>query len=44
VLDIPIGQSLRPDLAQFSGHVSRGLDEGPGYRVGGGAGLVVGLD
>ena len=35
---------MSPDLAQIAAHVSADLDEGPGQRVSGGAGLDVSFD
>ena len=35
---------MSPDLAQIAAHDSADLDEGPGQRVSGGAGLVVSFD
>ena len=35
---------MSPDLAQMAAHVSADLDEGPGQRTNGGAGLVVSFD
>ena len=35
---------MSPDLAQMAAHVSANLDEGPGQRANGGAGLVVSFD